>query len=143
MNAKFQGRGVLVTKNNSVRIIGQFHNGLPHGKATETFIEYNERYEGEYVNGMKQGKGQYYVDDFLVYEGDFSNGNMHGEGRLIDYNGSEFVGRFQSGKKLVGNLRSVNGMVRNNEALGKQRGQGYFEWEDGKFYIGNFKNSKI
>jgi hypothetical protein len=71
---------------------------------------------------MKSGKGQYFVDDLLVYEGSFLNGNMHGEGRLIDYNGSEFLGQFENGKKLMGNLRSIHGMVRGNENIGNNSG---------------------
>lgn len=68
---------------------------------------------------------------------------MHGSGRLIDYNGSEFVGQFLNGKKMKGNFRSINGIIRNSFNSTNENADGYYEWDDGKFYIGGFKKNKF
>lgn len=37
---------------------------------------------------------------------------MHGHGKLIDYDGSEFVGKFENGKKVSGQMKSIHGIMR-------------------------------
>ena len=43
----------------------------------KNFIEF----EGELVNGCRNGKGKAYSDNRLIYEGEFLNGNRHGKGK--------------------------------------------------------------
>ncbi len=38
------------------------------------------RYEGDYIDGKRTGRGIYTWADGRRYEGDFNNGNMHGRG---------------------------------------------------------------
>ena len=40
------------------------------------------RYEGEWVEGAKQGKGQYLYASGDVFEGNYENNNRHGPGLL-------------------------------------------------------------
>lgn len=40
-------------------------------------------YEGEYDNGVRQGKGKYSLASGDVYEGLFHNGVFHGQGGLL------------------------------------------------------------
>ena len=44
---------------------------------------YDEKlvYEGEYLNGQRNGKGKIYNNDSeLIYEGEIKNGKRHGKG---------------------------------------------------------------
>ena len=44
-------------------------------------------YEGEYSNGLRQGKGKEYSNYVLRYEGEYLNGKKHGKGKEYDYMG--------------------------------------------------------
>lgn len=105
-------------------------------------IEYeNGTYIGEVINGIREGKGKFHmdngavaygdwVDDFMngegiyrgvngevIYEGNFVNGDMEGDGVLKTQNGDEFEGVFKDGK-LNG-----KGIIRNSA------GKVYYEGE--------------
>lgn len=72
------------------------------------------------------------------------NGSPHGEGELIDFNGIEFKGRFQNGKRIKGQIKSGYGIIRGQYDLDDEEGEAYYEWKDGhKFYIGNIKNNRL
>jgi len=44
-----------------------------------------DKYEGQFVNNMFQGKGIYlFLGQNLKYEGEFMQGRQHGFGTLID-----------------------------------------------------------
>ena len=62
------------------------------------------KFEGEYLNGKKEGKGkQYWENGKLRFEGEYSNGERNGKGKLYFYNGElEFEGEFLKGKKWKG-----------------------------------------
>ena len=50
------------------------------------FLFTNERFEGEYLNGKRNGKGKVY--DFecnVVFEGEYLNGERNGKGIEYDY----------------------------------------------------------
>ena len=54
-----------------------------------------ERYEGDYVNGKREGKGIYYFKNGDKYEGDFKNGLKEGNG--IYYNNGEMINQKEKG----------------------------------------------
>jgi hypothetical protein len=88
-------------------------SGVTIGKDTN---QYGETYEGEYVNGLKHGKGKLTFSDGRVYEGDFVNGKFHGKGKIIDPNGGGYEGDF---------------------ADGYMNGKGKYIYSDGRIYIGD------
>ena len=45
------------------------------------FEKYGYQYEGEYLNGIKNGKGKEYYKEKLIYEGEFLNGERNGKGK--------------------------------------------------------------
>ena len=70
------------------------------------FKEWNERYDGEYIdgklsckqykndkiifegkylNGKRNGKGKEYKDDKLIFEGEYLNGKRNGKGKEYNY----------------------------------------------------------
>ena len=44
-------------------------------------------FEGEYLNGIKNGKGKEYYDGALSFEGQFLNGRKNGKGKSYYWNG--------------------------------------------------------
>ena len=85
----FQGKGTLVEP--SGMYTGQFINGIKQGKGTYFFPK-DIKYEGNYENGEKNGYGKIYHmrDDKtfeLCYEGQFKNGIPDGKGMIPNKNG--------------------------------------------------------
>lgn len=95
---KKQGNGILY-KDGQIHYEGHFRNDLMDGYGILYYEEdviapYQElramyphlnqpQYEGDFVHGMKKGKGkQYYPNGFLQYEGDFIWHHMQGAGKL-------------------------------------------------------------
>ncbi|MCY9549827.1 AAA family ATPase [Lysinibacillus xylanilyticus] len=95
---KKQGNGILY-KDGQVYYEGHFRNDLMEGygilyyeedviapfkESREQYPHLNQpQYEGDFVHGMKKGKGkQYYPSGFFQYEGDFIWNHMQGAGKL-------------------------------------------------------------
>ena len=46
------------------------------------------KFEGEFLNGERNGKGkEYNINDKLIYEGEYLKGIRNGKGKEYDYNG--------------------------------------------------------
>ena len=62
-----------IMMNGKVRYEGEYLNGKKHGKGKE-FNKYNKLlYEGEYSNGKRNGKGKEYTEllpSYLIFEGE-------------------------------------------------------------------------
>ena len=59
---------------------GDFVNGVKEGRGYYRGIN-GVKYKGDYKNGMKEGLGEIYnSDDTLSYKGEFKNGLPHGKG---------------------------------------------------------------
>ena len=59
---------------------GQCKKGLANGKGIAQGID---RYEGQFSNGMPDGKGTYTWASGITYKGQFENGLMEGKGEMI------------------------------------------------------------
>ena len=84
------------------KYIGPVVNGLAEGRGVwfgtkEPFI--NDRYEGDFRNNKKEGKGIYYWNDGERYEGDVRNGKPEGKGVYFFANGNRYEGDFRNGKR--------------------------------------------
>ena len=55
---------------------GEYLNGKRNGKGKEYDFDGNLRFEGEYLNGKRNGKGREYhsEDDKILFEGEYKNG---------------------------------------------------------------------
>ena len=84
--------------------------------------QYNGRYVGQVVNGLKEGKGIFYFNDGDICEGDWRNGKMEGKG-IYYYN--------KSGNRYESDFR-------NN----KKEGKGIFYYNNGDREIGDYLNGK-
>ena len=73
-------------------------------------IEYYEiklQYEGEYLNGERNGKGKEYdYDGKMEFEGEYSNGKRNGKGNEYDYKGRLiFKGEYCNGIRWNGKYK--------------------------------------
>ena len=69
------------------------------------YYAYEDRilYEGEYLNGERNGKGKEYYYGNLNYEGEFSKGKRNGKGKDYDEKGNiVFEGEYLNGKRWNG-----------------------------------------
>ena len=69
---------------------GEFLNGKRNGKGKEYYY-YNGKlkFEGDYLNGEKNGKvKEYYDNGKLKYEGEYLNGKRNGKGKEYDDDGN-------------------------------------------------------
>ena len=104
----------------------------------------NLKFEGEYKNGDRNGKGkEYYYNEELKFEGEYLNGKKwNGEG--YDYNGN-IVFEIKNGK---GNKKEYNDYNDKLEYKGKylngdRNGTGREYYYDGKLkFKGEFLNGK-
>lgn len=93
------------------------------GSTTSSYALANgERYQGEFLNGKKEGKGTLVFPDGTKYIGEFRNDTFNGNGLLILKIGESYEGDFVNGKK---------------------HGWGKWVGADGTTYQGLFSNDQI
>ena len=81
---------------------GEYANGLKNGKGVFYFMN-GARYEGEWKDDKKNGKGVYYYAaepwKGHRYEGEFLDDKKNGKGILFYANGSRYEGEWKNDKK--------------------------------------------
>lgn len=110
--------------------------------------EYEHKcYEGQWNNGTKTGKGEYYYFNGVVkYSGDWKNDKKHGNGELRDNNGRLlYYGDFIENKMHgYGNLYKKNVLYYGNFENDTYNGYGSLENKKEKYIIsGYFLNGKL
>jgi hypothetical protein len=61
-------------------------------------------YEGEWIDGLKEGKGVYKYANGDMYEGEFHLDRIEGKGRCIFRGGQVHAGVFQNGIPITAKL---------------------------------------
>ena len=92
---------------------GEYLNGKKNGKGKEYFPQYGKhlKFEGEYLNGKKNGEGKEYNEEGnLKFEGEYLNGKR--------WNGKGFDGN----NKIVYELKNGNGIIKEYEYNSLYRG---------------------
>ena len=107
--------------NNKIKFISEFDNNLPNGHGEIIYLDDQTNYEGNIINGIKDGFGKLKFKDGTIYEGEFKDDKYNGKGKIIYSDNSEYEGEFHNNLK---------------------EGQGIFKWADGKIFEGEFKNDK-
>ena len=71
-------------------------------------------YEGEYLNGKRDGKGKEYDDTgYIIYEGEFKKGLRNGKGQEYNHRGEIiFEGDYLNGKRW-----NIKGYDENNNII--------------------------
>ena len=90
---------------------GEYLNGKRNGKGKEYNNNGKLIFEGEYLNGKRNGKGKQYnnYNGELEYEGEYINGERNGKGKEYNYDGKLlFEGEYLNGKKWNGKGFNIN-----------------------------------
>ena len=139
-NNKWEGKGFDEQGN----VIYELIKGK--GKVKEYLFE-NLKFEGEYLNGLRHGKGkEYYDKDSLIFEGEYLNGKRKGKGKGKEYNGEGkllFEGEYLNGKKngYGREYSEVYGLSFEGEFVnGKRNGHGKYYWNGQLEFEGEFSN---
>lgn len=134
-------------------------------------IEYSngtKSYEGEWLNGKKDGFGIVTWQDGAVFKGFFKNDMANGLGKQLHKGGEIYLGQWindraeglgifknTNSSKYEGEWRidkhngigfqtQLNGTIYRGEFLnGEKHGLGVLQLEDGSFYEGEFENNEI
>ena len=167
-NNLFEGEGEI-TSENGYYFKGKFLGGLRHGdnciEKKEGIREYKgsfkrdkmngkgvyywysgenngDKYEGEFVDDIMEGKGTLQYKNGTRYIGEFLHGVKHGIGKEIYFEGGYFDGKFKEGKKdgegtfVDDKGRQFKGIYRE----GKENGHGKFIDESGNILEGTWLN---
>ena len=76
---------------------GEYLNGEKNGKGIY-YYEEGMKYDGEFVKNKKEGKGKFYWDEKTTWEGNWVNDKMSGEGIYKDED-DEFKINFEEDNK--------------------------------------------
>jgi len=115
-------------------------------KSNRAILEYSngERYDGEIIDGMRNGFGTYYYKNGERFEGNWYKNQKHGRGTFFDKSGEVYEGMWNNNKKEgVGTYYYNNGERYYGEWKNdKKQGRGIINYGDGQKFIGQFKNNK-
>ena len=103
--------------------------------------EYNSAdikvFEGEYLNGLRNGKGIEYKSNRIIFEGEYLNGQRNGIGKEYNYSGKLlFEGEYKYGRKWNGKFYNGNDIYELKDGKGNIK-------ENRDYYItyeGEYKN---
>ena len=90
---------------------------INNNQLNNQIINYNngERYVGQIINGLREGKGTYYFNNGDRYEGDWRNGKMEGKGIMYWISGNRDMGDYRNNQPIGKHARlSKSGEVKTN-----------------------------
>ena len=145
LNGKKHGKGIIFDMYGNVKYDGDFSNGEKEGKGKYIYKD-GKIYEGEWVKGKKNGKGIIYnKDGSILYEGDFVNDKREGNCKYIFEDGSYYIGQCKDDKMTgKGKLYLKNGELKydGDYVNGIKEGNGKLMYDSGGYYIGQIQNGK-
>lgn len=102
-----------------------------------------DRYEGNWVDGRKNGQGTQEWASGDKYIGTWSDNRPYGKGEYTYANGERYVGDFVRGKRNgIGEQTYANGNVYDGHWRGDRRaGKGVMKYANGVVFEGTWKNS--
>ena len=93
-DGKPEGLGVLITQRFT------FEGELKIGhKVRGTEQSYEGTYKGYYLNGLRDGQGEFIWNNGEAYNGDWKNGMKHGQGRWTGPGGNSYEGSWANNKQ--------------------------------------------
>lgn len=137
---------LIYTKlNNTAYYKGYLNSKLePHFYGKLVFND-GSFYEGEFMNGLKEGRGRIIKSNGNIYFCSFKKNMMEGFGVFIGYQGTMYIGEWKNdiiegqGTEYYKDGSYYFGSFIN----GRKSGNGKFCWNDGNSYLGTFNNDLI
>lgn len=83
------------------RFEGEYKNGLREGKGTYFHLN-GDRFEGQYASGKRNGKGKYYFSDKSVLEGVWIDNQLEGKAIIRDQQGKIIHQGYWKNNKYIG-----------------------------------------
>ena len=144
------GEGIIYKKSGNNRnkdtiyYEGDFVDGKKEGKG-KLFYDDGEYYIGDFLNDKRHGKGIiYYKDNMQKYKGDFENDVAKGKGELFQknyYYFGDFNDGVPNGKGFL-LIYEYNFTYEGDFVDGKFEGNGKLIYPNGNYYIGQFLDCK-
>jgi hypothetical protein len=97
---QFEGLGLLTSKINGEKLIGEFVQGMYHGKAVYSWPD-GRKFEGYLTENTITGIGTLASKTGHVYTGTMKAGLEHGHGRLTHGGKELHVGAYVDGDKIL------------------------------------------
>ena len=123
---------------------GEWLNGVRDGHGKQEWLD-GSRYDGQWRNGKANGQGKLYHADGDVYEGEWVDDKANGNGTYTHANGAKYVGSWRDDKQHGFGLETwPDGAVYEGEYYeGKKNGKGKLTFADGSVYQGEFQMNEI
>ena len=124
------------------RYEGQYLNGKRHGKGRIEFAN-GYKYIGDWADDTPTGFGTFIWTNGDYYEGEFEKGQRHGKGSYYFANGDKYVGDWVEDKKHgLGASSLAVGRYEGEFVDDKMHGKGVFYFADGSSYQGEWIDNK-
>jgi len=139
-NENWNGHGKFISADGS-SLEGTFVDGIIHGHGIERDANDDFFYEGDWKNGVKEGRGQLKTK-IGDYNGEFVAGKKHGSGSDSFASGSKYIGQFiENQRHGHGTMSHSNGCIYDGGwKFGECCGQGKYVESNGYGYSGEWEN---
>lgn len=124
------------------RYEGEWNDNKKHGKGKMNFAN-GHKYTGDWVDDMATGEGIFVWTNGDQYEGEVKNGQRHGEGSYYFVNGNKYTGGWIEDKKSgYGTASLALGKYEGEFKNDKMHGKGAFYFTNGDTYVGDWMDDK-
>lgn len=123
--------------------VGEFKNGLPHGKGTMDYGE-GEKFTGNFLQGRENGVGLLWHKDGSCHEVDYVNGSISRKANILTVGTNPAVEGCVTGNCYTGygELKFPGGNIYKGEFKnGQRQGRGAFFFASGNIFEGQFVNN--
>lgn len=101
-DGKINGKASIYNENNILLYQGDMVVNIKQGNGIEYYPKNKTRYEGFFANGMREGKGKFYLADNSFLEGNWINNKIEGEVAIYDTNHQlKEKQLYKNGKKVI------------------------------------------
>ena len=137
------GTGSRPIREGSFKYIGEWLDGLRSGKGTMVSSK-GDCYTGNWLMDEMSGFGEMVLSNGDTYTGMWNKGLMNGEGKHVWKNGDVYEGTWVDGE-MHGNgvLTNAEGRYDGRWNRGVKEGQGRLDLPSGEVYAGTFKEGGI